>query len=89
MARELKETLEIILAKVSKIDHINESVTRIEHSMSKLEERLSVVEQSQKTAIQEIEELKKSHQFMDDSVTSEFKKPKENFVEVNDKMNNL
>lgn len=43
MAGELKETLEIILAKVSKIDHINESVTRIEHSMSKLEERLSVV----------------------------------------------
>ena len=45
MAGEFKETLEAILAKVSKIDVVNDTVERIETSFINLEKRLSSVEE--------------------------------------------
>lgn len=67
----VKDKLEVILEKVNKIDLVNETVSRIETSISSLEGRMTAVEETQKVAQKDIEDLKESKNFMDEVVSKQ------------------
>lgn len=88
MAGEFKDKLDEILEKVSKIDTVNETVKRIETSISILEGRLSKVEGIQQMALKDIEDLKESKEFMDASVSDHLKGTSAKLDEVTKQIKN-